>query len=344
LSKLANESAEAEINDARAVLLVNIVIDACRRGDIPTATRRCAELLDLPDDLGPYRADLLRRRVTALRNLCRAESSASQHSEAATSYATLKQIVEAVPSLVRWQAIALSDIIAGTARGLPLETAWALYQELVPLVDVADIDGEARVRACEGLGTFALQLCKTGAAAQAEELLFTWRDEVGYSQVGCREIWAQVGANVVSAYVDAGDLASAQRVHADQRRLIAIDPSNTNAAGDLGRGTQVLLAGMGQAGMTVEARAVLQDHRRDLHRFDSEVRESMYFLALFYLLLGLTNPGGDLEEAARLLRAHGGVLTSEAFTKSIRERMGADVEAEWSRRVASLVPDKPPQD
>jgi hypothetical protein len=91
--------------------------------------------------------------------------------------------------------------------------------------------------------------------------------------------------------------------------------------------------------MTAEARTILADHRRDLHALGEDARESLYISAVFFFLLGLTNPGGDIEQARDVLQSHRAALTSKTFLESVRDRMGKELAEEWSRRLDALLSD-----
>jgi hypothetical protein len=94
---------------------------------------------------------------------------------------------------------------------------------------------------------------------------------------------------------------------------------------------------MSKTGMTAEARSILVDHRRELQALAENTRENLYIGAVFFLLLGLTDTDGDREQAREVLRSHQEILTSNEFSESVRERMGAEVAEEWSRRLEVLL-------
>ena len=79
--------------------------------------------------------------------------------------------------------------------------------------------------------------------------------------------------------------------------------------------------------------------RRDIQVLPRDVRESVYISVVFFLLLGLTDPGGDFQQAREVLSDHQEALTSTEFTESVRTQMGAELADEWSRRLESLMSD-----
>jgi hypothetical protein len=337
LERLAAEAPYPEVGTARARLLVNVAVRACRQQNLEIATARCAELLQIQVD-GPLRSELSRLQVKCLRNVCRALAISGDLEGAANTYTELARIVEREPLLTRWQVVALADLIEGACEASALDLAWSRFEDLRGFGEFAEIDSEARIKVCHALGTLALRLCRVPDCARAEEVYFAWRGDDTDRISRCRAVWAQVGANLVDAYLRIQDVAGARRIHADIRRLLAVDPTRQEVGSDLGRATQVLLTCMAEAGLAAEAKAMLTDHRRDLQAL-REDRESLYITTVFYFMVALTNPGGDLEQARDVLWNHRAVLTSEEFSRSVRDQFGDEFAGEWSKQLGTLLGD-----
>lgn len=333
-----SDGAPDEVKISRAQLLVNVAVEACKKKDVDAATSRCTQLLRIQVD-GPLRSEILRLQAKCLRNVCRVQAITGRLVEAAKTYAELLPLVSREPSLSRWQVIALADLVEGACDASALDDAWNRYLELVPFGDVAEIDSEARIKVCTALGNFALQLCKVQDCARAEQVYFGWRGRNTEAISMCRAVWAQVGANLVSRYTRMEDVTGARRIHADIGRLLEVDPTNQEVGADLGRATEVLLAFMAEAGMAAEAKDILADFRGELHALGEGVREGLYIAAVFSLMLGLTNPGGNFAQARDVLRSHQAALTSMEFSQSVRDQMGIEFAEEWSRRLEALLSD-----
>jgi hypothetical protein len=340
LERLSVEAPYPEVKTARARLLVNVAVEACKKNEIDVATSRCAQLLEIQVE-GPLRSEISRLQAKCLRNVCRAQALGGGLAEATKTYTKLVHVLDRDSSLLRWQVVALADLVEGACDASALDEAWSRFQDLVRFADVAEIDSEARIGVCTALGNFALRLCKVPDCARAEQVYLGWRGHKIEEISTCRAVWAQVGANLVSAYRRMRDVVGALRIHSDIRRLLAVDPTNQKVGADLGRATQVLLGFMAEVGMATKATAILADHRRELHALGEDVRENLYMAAVFSFLLGLSNPGGDLEQARDVLRSHRAALTSKEFSESIRDQMGVEVAEEWSRRLDVLLSDAP---
>jgi hypothetical protein len=338
LEQLSRHVLNPEVQVARANLLVNVSVEASRKSQIDIATSRCAQLLQIQIE-GPLRAELSRLQVKCLRNVCLAQALAGDLAGAADRYTELVSIVESNPSLLRWQVIALADRLDGARRASALDEAWNRFQDLTRYVQAAELDSEARIRVSEILGKLALQLRRIPDLQRAEQVCFGWRSQKNEEIHACRVVWTRVGGNLVSAYSENGNVDSAKRIYSDIQRLLTIDPTDEEVGGDLSRATQVLLNNMAKTGMAAEARNMLAACRRDIQVLPRDVRESVYISVVFFLLLGLTDPGGDFQQAREVLSDHQEALTSTEFTESVRTQMGAELADEWSRRLESLMSD-----
>jgi hypothetical protein len=340
LEQLSLQSLNPEVQAARARLLVNVSVEACKNNQIEIATSRCAQLLEIQIE-GPLRAEVSRLQAKCLRNVCRAQALSGDLAGAANRYTELARIVDSNPPLLRWRVVALADLIESACRASALDEAWSRFRDLAQYGEVAELDSEARMSVNHALGNFALLLRRVPDLERADQVYFAWRSQKTEEIQACRAVWAQAGGNLVSAHAEKQEVAAAQRIHADIRRLLAIDPTDAEVAGDLGRATQILLNRMAKTGMAADAKSILATHRRDLQLLTEDTRESLYIAAVFFLLLGLTDPDGDVEQAREVLRGHQEALTSKGFTESVRAQMGAEVADEWSRRLESLMSDPP---
>jgi hypothetical protein len=236
LKRLSLEALYPEVKAARARLLVNVSVEACKKNQIEVATSRCDELLKIQVE-GPLRAVLSNLQAKCLRNVCRAQAVSGGLAEATKRYAELEHIVDLNPSMLRWQIVALADLLDGARHASASAEAWSRFQDLMQFADAAELDSEARIHVCTALGNFALELRKIPDCKKAEQVYFEWRRQRTEQIPACRAVWAQVGANLVSAYTEMRDLAGARHIHSDIRRLLTLDPTDDEVAADLGRAT-----------------------------------------------------------------------------------------------------------
>jgi hypothetical protein len=336
LEMLAADWSSPEIQVARASLLGNIGGKACESGDTDVGQTRVAELLQIQID-GPLRLQILGKQAKCLRYLCLALAKAGKFSDAEATYAELRDIVNGESSLIRWQVIALGDLIQSFVTTSALEQAWSGFQQLAALTQGREMDSEARMRLCDALGNFALELRHANAYARAESVYWALRASYFENLKICREMVVQVGAALVIAYLQIEDRAAALRLYSDVRRLLTLDPADVDVANYLGIATQVLLGSMATRELAAQGKGLLEDYWRDLYALPEDTRFNSYGVAMFYFLVGLTNPDGDRSQAQEIFRMHQDWFSSADFLASVRENISAEIADEWLRRSQDLL-------